>query len=169
MGIGFGFGAGPLRVYVPLVSFRSRRRRRTRRVPFWTHENCPTRHRSLEAAQACYARSEAAYQRRMAAQRKAQAAQRAALAAGPARHATPAKAAPGWYPAGEGPVLRWWDGSTWTDHRLHPDQGATTEAVGRSAPAGWYPTPAEPGVLRWWDGSTWTEHRHALPPTPGQA
>jgi hypothetical protein len=26
-------------------------------------------------------------------------------------------------------------------------------------PAGWYPSPGEPGLLRWWDGSGWSEHR----------
>jgi hypothetical protein len=27
------------------------------------------------------------------------------------------QAPPGWYPDPEGPLLRWWDGSRWTDHR----------------------------------------------------
>lgn len=31
-----------------------------------------------------------------------------------------------------------------------------------SAPANWYPDPADPALLRYWDGAAWTEHTHPL-------
>ncbi len=48
MGIGFGFGLGPLRFYVPLV-----RGGRRRRAKYWTHPNCTIHHRSEDAANRC--------------------------------------------------------------------------------------------------------------------
>lgn len=170
MGIGLGFGAGPLRIYVPLTGGRKPRKK----VPFWTHENCPTRHRSLEAAKACYERSEAAWQKKEAARIKALRAARAK----PPVAATAVPAAPAaWYPVPGAPgVLRWWDGTAWTNHihRVGQESGATRGAVtpvavpGRSVPAGWYPDPGVPGGSRWWDGTTWTNqalsHHQEQPP-----
>jgi DNA segregation ATPase FtsK/SpoIIIE and related proteins len=46
MGIGFRFGFGPLRFYIPLTSGR-------RRTTAWTHGTCTIRHRTEEAAKRC--------------------------------------------------------------------------------------------------------------------
>lgn len=55
MGVGFRFGAGPFRVYVPLTGGRSRRHRRRRasRASTWSHPGCDISHRSQGAAQRC--------------------------------------------------------------------------------------------------------------------
>lgn len=49
MGIGLGFGFGPLRFYIPLVR-GGRRRPRSR---YWTHPGCTIHHRTQEAAGRC--------------------------------------------------------------------------------------------------------------------
>jgi len=37
---------------------------------------------------------------------------------------------PGWYPDSSAPHLeRWWDGTTWTDHRRFPEAGGQTQAA----------------------------------------
>jgi DNA segregation ATPase FtsK/SpoIIIE-like protein len=46
MGIGFGFGLGPLRFFIPLTS-------RRRRATAWTHPRCSIRHRTEDAANRC--------------------------------------------------------------------------------------------------------------------
>lgn len=46
MGIGFSFGVGPLRVYVPLTSGR-------RRVKVFTHAGCTIRHQTQDTANRC--------------------------------------------------------------------------------------------------------------------
>lgn len=51
MGIGLGFGVGPLRVYVPLTSGRRRRTRSRSRT--WSHGHCTIAHRSQGAAERC--------------------------------------------------------------------------------------------------------------------
>jgi hypothetical protein len=38
--------------------------------------------------------------------------------------------------------------------------------VTNSAPAGWYPDPANPGVEHWWDGTAYRGSRPAAPPAP---
>lgn len=58
----------------------------------------------------------------------------------------------GWYPDPTNPgQLRYWSGSTWTEH-VEP-----TVATG-TAMAGWYPAPFDPTRLRYWDGTMWTDH-----------
>jgi TIR domain/Protein of unknown function (DUF2510) len=60
-----------------------------------------------------------------------------------------------WYPdPGHPGMLRWWDGSQWTEHRVQPAANAAA-APGRAA-AGWYPDPGDPSHVRYWDGATWT-------------
>jgi hypothetical protein len=56
---------------------------------------------------------------------------------------------PGWYPNPQGPGLRVWDGTKWTDQTR----------IQRPAP-GWYPDPQRPG-LRYWDGTKWTDQYQA--------
>ena len=61
---------------------------------------------------------------------------------------TPTTPPPGWYP--NGPVLRWWDGTAWTDRTAPlPDAApAGTSVPGDTPPA---ETPArKPWYLRWW-------------------
>lgn len=50
MGIGFGFGIGPIRFYIPLVRFRSRR---PKAAPYFTHGSCTIHHRTSGAADRC--------------------------------------------------------------------------------------------------------------------
>ena len=69
----------------------------------------------------------------------------------------------GWYPDPSNPgQLRYWDGSTWTEH-VGPKVATGT------AMAGWYPAPFDPTRLRYWDGTVWTDHfaprNDALPAT----
>ncbi len=45
MGIGFRFGLGPLRFYLPLTS--------RRRATTWTHPGCTIQHRTKDAANRC--------------------------------------------------------------------------------------------------------------------
>lgn len=54
----------------------------------------------------------------------------------------------GWYLPNASELLRWWDGSQWTDH--YQKQSSTT------APPGWYVDGR--GAFRWWDGYRWTHH-----------
>ena len=58
---------------------------------------------------------------------------------------------PGWYPNPQGPGLRVWDGTKWTDQTQ----------LERPAP-GWYPDPQRRG-LRYWDGTKWTDQYQAPP------
>lgn len=51
MGIGLGFGLGPLRFYIPLV--RGGRGRPRARTTYWTHPNCGIHHRTEDAANRC--------------------------------------------------------------------------------------------------------------------
>lgn len=51
MGVGLRFGAGPLRVFIPLSG--GRRKRRRRKSKHWTHQGCSIRHQSVGAADRC--------------------------------------------------------------------------------------------------------------------
>jgi hypothetical protein len=54
MGVGLRFGAGPLRVYIPLTGGRRRRSVRTaRRARVYRHGSCTIEHRSPETAARC--------------------------------------------------------------------------------------------------------------------
>jgi hypothetical protein len=50
--------------------------------------------------------------------------------------------------------MRWWDGSSWTEHT----QASSPPPKQEMPPAGWHPDPRGGGDLRYWDGSQWTEH-----------
>lgn len=50
MGVGFSFGIGPLRFYIPLIRGN---RRPGRRKTVWTHGSCTIRHRTEGAANRC--------------------------------------------------------------------------------------------------------------------
>jgi len=59
--------------------------------------------------------------------------------------------------------LRYWNGTTWTEHvsnngQTTTDQPTTTPAQPAPAAAGWFPDPAGRHQLRYWNGTTWTEH-----------
>lgn len=57
MGVGLGFGLGPLRFWIPL-SGRRRRRRRGRaparpQATYYLHPGCPIHHKRPDTANAC--------------------------------------------------------------------------------------------------------------------
>jgi membrane protease YdiL (CAAX protease family) len=53
----------------------------------------------------------------------------------------------GWYPDPERPggVLRWWDGTRWTDHRHDPRTGAAVEDWRHAPPPSWSPADRSTG------------------------
>lgn len=59
----------------------------------------------------------------------------------------------GFYPDATG-TMRWWDGSSWTEHT----QASSPPPQQEMPPAGWHPDPRGGSDLRYWDGSQWTEH-----------
>lgn len=75
------------------------------------------------------------------------------------------QAGPGWYPDPnqDGGILRYWDGSAWSDKT----RSVGVEVAEAPAPAaGWYPDPEQAdGSQRFWDGSEWTERRQPSPPS----
>lgn len=76
----------------------------------------------------------------------------------PSSDDTPPSAA-GWLPDRDDPsMLRYWDGSQWSDYRTRSRGEAPSEQV-QPSPPGWHTDPQDPTSLRYWDGARWTDQR----------
>ena len=58
----------------------------------------------------------------------------------------------GFYPDGSG-AMRWWDGTSWTEHL----QAVVPPAPAELPPPGWHLDPSRGNQPRYWDGRQWTD------------